>query len=116
MKFATTLSALLLSSLLPAASPAQPRNEPLKSRAELTNYEETSRYEDGIHFFDELQKRNPLMRVDIFGRSKEGAALPLVILADPPVSEPREARASGKPIVFIMANIPAGEVEGKEAM
>ena len=116
MKFATILSALLLSGLLLGTSPAQSRNEPLKSHAELTNYEETSRYEDVIHFFDELQKRSPLIRVEIFGHSKEGRALPLVIMSDPPVSEPRQARASGKPIVFIMANIHAGEVEGKEAV
>ena len=116
MKFATILSALLLSGLLLGTSPAQSRNEPLKSHAELTNYEETSRYEDVIHFFDELQNRSPLIRVEIFGHSKEGRALPLVIMSDPPVSEPRQARASGKPIVFIMANIHAGEVEGKEAV
>ena len=29
---------------------------------------------------------------------------------------PLEAAATGKPVVFIMANIHAGEVEGKEAM
>jgi zinc carboxypeptidase len=39
----------------------------------------------------------------------------LMILANPPVSQPRDALTSGKPVVFIMANIHAGEVEGKEA-
>ena len=52
----------------------------------------------------------------LFGRTQEGRALPLVILSDPPVSQPREARAAGKPVIFIMANIHAGEVEGKEAV
>ena len=42
--------------------------------------------------------------------------LPLMILSDSPISNPRDARATGKPVVFIMANIHAGEVEGKEAM
>ncbi|HEU4794294.1 MAG TPA: M14 family metallopeptidase, partial [Pyrinomonadaceae bacterium] len=51
-----------------------------------------------------------------FGKSEEGRSLPLMILSDSPISNPREARGSGKPIVFIMANIHAGEVEGKEAM
>lgn len=88
----------------------------LKSHAELTNYEETSRYDDVLRFFDELQKRSPLVRVETFGHSVEGRALPLVILSDPPISDPRDARASGKPIVFVFANIHAGEVEGKEAM
>ncbi len=39
-----------------------------------------------------------------------------MIFADPPIAQPREARASGKAVVFVMANIHAGEVEGKEAM
>jgi hypothetical protein len=111
MKTATLIAAFLL---LNTMSQAQ---EPLlKSRAELTNYEETSRYDDVLRFFGELQKRSPLVRVETFGHSEEGRALPLVILSDPPISDPRDARATGKPIVFVFANIHAGEVEGKEAM
>ena len=88
----------------------------LKSHAEQTNYEETSRYDDVLRFFGELQKQSRLVRVQSFGTSVEGRALPLVTLSDPPISDPRDARASGKPIVFVFANIHAGEVEGKEAM
>jgi hypothetical protein len=101
---------LLLNVIIPAA------DDNLKSRAELTNYEETSRYDDVLRFFGELQKQSPLVRVETFGHSVEGRALPLVILSDPPISDPRDARASGKPIVFVFANIHAGEVEGKEAV
>jgi hypothetical protein len=88
----------------------------LKSRAEQTNYEETSRYEDVIRFIGELQKRTDKLRVESFGKTEEGRDLPLMIFADPPIAQPREARASGKPVIFIQANIHAGEVEGKEAM
>ncbi len=113
MKLAVALS-LLIS--LPFASTAQTPAEPLKTRAEITGYRETSRYDDVVRFFDDLQQRSPLMRMEIFGSSQEGRAMPLAILADPPVSQPSEARASGKTVVFIMANIHAGEVEGKEAV
>ncbi len=116
MKSAITLSALLLSNLPRLATAAEERHEPLRSRAEATHFEETSRYEDVLHFFNELGKRSPLMRLETFGKTQEGRALPLVVLADPPISQPREARESGKPVVFIMANIHAGEVEGKEAV
>ncbi len=92
------------------------QDDQLKSRAELTNYEETSRYEDVMRFVSELQKRSDRLRVEYFGKTEEGRDLPLLIFATPPVAQPREARDSGKPIVFIMANIHAGEVEGKEAM
>ena len=111
MRIFAVIAALLLLTLM-----SQAQNEPLKSRAEQTNYEETSRYDDVLRFFDELQRQSPLVRVQSFGTSVEGRALPLVVLSDPPISDPRDARASGKPIVFVFANIHAGEVEGKEAM
>lgn len=98
------------------SSNAMTQDDKLKSRAELTNYEETSRYEEVLNFIAELQKRSPLVRVESFGKSEEGRALPLMIISDSPISNPRDARASGKTIVFIMANIHAGEVEGKEAV
>jgi Zinc carboxypeptidase len=88
----------------------------LKSRPESTNYEETSRYKDVMLFIADLQKRTDNLRIEYFGKTEEGRELPLMILADPPIAQPREALASGKPVVFIMANIHAGEVEGKEAM
>jgi zinc carboxypeptidase len=90
--------------------------EQLQTRPERTNYQETSRYDDVIHFINELQKRTASLRNVTFGKTEEGRDLPLMIFADPPITQPREARASGKPVIFIMANIHAGEVEGKEAM
>src|SRR5688572_4993781 len=86
-----------------------------KTRAELTNYEETTRYEEVLSFIAELQKRSPLLRLESFGASEEGRKLPLMIFSDTPIFNPRDARATGRPVVFIMANIHAGEVEGKEA-
>jgi hypothetical protein len=88
----------------------------LKSRPESTNYEETSRYEDVMRFIFDLQRRTDKLRIEYFGKSEEGRELPLMIFADPPIAQPREALASGKPIIFVMANIHAGEVEGKEAV
>jgi hypothetical protein len=88
----------------------------LQSRAEASGYEETSRYEDVVRFLSALQRLAPEVRLEHFGSSEEGRPLPLMILADPPVSDPAQAHRSGKPIVFVMANIHAGEVEGKEAM
>jgi hypothetical protein len=88
----------------------------LKSRAETTNFEETSRYEDVLQFINQLQKRSSNIRVENFGETVEKRKLPLMILSDSGISTPREAKAAGKPIIFIMGNIHAGEVEGKEAV
>lgn len=111
MRLVWPLASILLFNVMIYAEDDTP-----KSRAEVTNYEETSRYDDVLRFFDELQKRSPLVRIETFGYSVEGRPLPLVILSDPPIAQPGGSRASGKPIVFVFANIHAGEVEGKEAM
>jgi hypothetical protein len=87
----------------------------LKSRAEITDYKETSRYAEVMEFIAKLQPLSDSIKVESFGVSGEGRQLPLVILSKPATNSPAEAARSGKPIVFIMANIHAGEVEGKEA-
>lgn len=116
MKKAFTLACLLCFNALFIQAMPKIQDDKLKSRAELTNYEETSRYEDVMRVIGELQKRTPNLRVESFGKTVEGRDLPLLIFADPPIARPRDARASGKTIVFVQANIHAGEVEGKEAM
>jgi len=115
MNLAAAFPAMVVLVVISSAASAQTPENPLKTRAELTNYEETSRYGDVVRFFNQLQQRTSLMRLENFGASHEGRTLPLAILSEPPIAQPREARDSGKPIVFILANIHAGEVEGKEA-
>lgn len=84
--------------------------------AEKSNFEATSRHADVVAFCKELSKQSPIVRVSELGTSFEGRKLPLLILADPPVSTPEEAAQSGKLVVFAFANIHAGEVDGKEAL
>src|SRR5882724_9911015 len=115
MKSVPAFPAIVMLALITLGARPQTPMDPLKSRSELTNYEETSRYDDVVAIFNQLQRRTSLMRLEKFGESTEGRAMPLAILSDPPIAQPREARDSGKPIVFVLANIHAGEVEGKEA-
>jgi hypothetical protein len=86
-----------------------------KTVAETSNYRSTSRYDDVIAFVAAIQREDANVRVETFATTNEGRALPLVIAGPAGVVDPRTARATGLPIVFIMANIHAGEVEGKEA-
>ncbi|MBS1806799.1 MAG: M14 family metallopeptidase [Acidobacteria bacterium] len=96
--------------------PAKAQTDALKSRAESSNYEETSRYDDVMNFIAALQRQTKLLRVESFGKTEEGRDLPLMIMASPMVATPQAAQASGKAVIFVQANIHAGEVEGKEAM
>jgi hypothetical protein len=89
---------------------------PLETGAERTAFEETTRYGEVRAFIDALAARSGGVRLESFGRSEEGRDLPVLVLGDPPAASPETARAAGRPIVFVMANIHAGEVEGKEAL
>jgi hypothetical protein len=115
LAFITALRILSLVLLLAIWSRAQETGNGLKTRAELSHYQETSRYADVLAFFGQLEKESPLLHLQTFGRTHEGRDLPLLIISEPPLTTPREARDSGKTIVFVLANIHAGEVEGKEA-
>ena len=85
------------------------------TRAERTAYAETSSHADVLTFLDSLRRAGAGMRTWTMGRSTEGRDIPIVLVARPMVSGAAEAHRSGKPIVYIQANIHAGEVEGKEA-
>jgi len=69
-----------------------------------------------MNFFDELQKQNYPVSVEFIGSSHRGQRIPMVICLRPLATDPKSARASGKPIVYLQANIHGGEVEGKEAV
>jgi hypothetical protein len=83
-----------------------------KTTAETSNYLSTSRYADVMAFVAAIQRVDADVRVETFSTTNEGRALPLVVVGP---YTPQAARASGKPVVFVLANIHAGEVEGKEA-
>jgi hypothetical protein len=85
------------------------------TRAERTGYRETSTYADVLAFIDSLERAGAAIRVGTLATSVEGRAVPWVLASRPLVGNPSEAHRRGKPVVWLQANIHAGEVEGKEA-
>jgi hypothetical protein len=85
------------------------------TRPERTNFRETSSYADVLSFLDSLQRSAREIRIGTLAMSTEGRRVPVVVASDPLVSGPADAHRSGKLIVYLQANIHAGEVEGKEA-
>ncbi len=94
----------------------QAQTADMRTRAEISNYEETSTYADVTRVIDGLVATSPLVHTESFGKSEEGRDLPLITISDPKVTTPAMAHRLGRPIVFVQANIHAGEVEGKEAI
>lgn len=85
------------------------------TRAERTNFTETSRYEDVVAFIDSLKRLGAKIQVGSLGKTALGRDLPYVIASRPLITSPAEARRLGRPVAYIQGNIHAGEVEGKEA-
>lgn len=106
---AVSWSGVVLAQLLAGGVAAQ------STRPERTRFRETSSYSDVMSFLDSLQALTGEIRIGFLGTSIEGRRIPYVIAARPLVSTPAEAHRSTKPIVYLQANIHAGEVEGKEA-
>lgn len=83
--------------------------------AERSNYERTSTFAEVVAVVEALQRNSPLIHRETLLITQDGKDVPLLVLADPPIASPQQARASGKPVIYIQANIHGGEVEGKEA-
>ncbi|MCK5880073.1 MAG: hypothetical protein KAH24_09835 [Holophagae bacterium] len=103
------LCIILMSALVFAAPPKL-----LKTVPERTDFKSTSRLKDVVAFFSELQYRYPdQVILSSIGKSFEERSIPLVILGKPAPLAPNQ---SDKPVILLVANIHAGEVEGKEAL
>ncbi|MGI9090236.1 MAG: M14 family metallopeptidase, partial [Gemmatimonadaceae bacterium] len=90
------------------------------TRAEASNYTQTSTYGDVMAFINALRARSSSpsnsLAFGTIGKTTEGRDIPYIIASRPMVSTPEQARALGRPVVYVNANIHAGEVEGKEAL
>lgn len=86
------------------------------TRAERTGFLETSHYADVVQFIDSLRALGAGISVGSIGKTSEGRDIPYVIASRPLVTTPDEAHRLSRPVVYVQADIHAGEVEGKEAL
>ncbi len=87
----------------------------LLTTAEKSNYESTSTYEEVIQFIETLEKSSDNLRIEKIARSIEGRDIPLMIIADPLPINYKDLKNDDRIVIYLQANIHAGEVEGKEA-
>ena len=90
------------------------REKPL-TVAEQSQFKATSRQADVMRFIAELQRQSPFLRVETLCTSTEGRDIPLLVIGKPLPALPFSSRNDNRGIIYIQANIHAGEVEGKEA-
>jgi murein tripeptide amidase MpaA len=83
--------------------------------AESSDFASTSTYSDVISFINQLKKTSPLIRTETLATSTEGKEIPLIVIGNPLPASPAALKNDKRIVVYIQANIHAGEVEGKEA-
>jgi hypothetical protein len=87
----------------------------LLTRAERSDFVETSSYDDVMEMAEQLADLSDQIHLTTFGYTNEGRRLPLLVLGASDAS-PEAVRATGKTRVYLQGNIHAGEVCGKEAL
>lgn len=83
--------------------------------AERSDFQSTSTHAEVISFINELTEFYSFVRIDTIAMSAEGRVVPLLVLGDPLPAGPEDLVNDDRLVVYLQANIHAGEVEGKEA-
>lgn len=84
--------------------------------AEKSDFKSTAAYEDVMSYIEQLKNLSPYIKVENIAKSVEGRDVPLLIIADPMPKSPKNLVNDKRIVVYVQANIHAGEVEGKEAV
>lgn len=87
----------------------------LPTRAEATDFRETTRYDEALAFLEVVAASSDDIHLSTYGYSVEGRPLPVAVFGRLREASPSVVSASDRLRIFIQANIHAGEVEGKEA-
>lgn len=83
--------------------------------AEKSDFTSTALSTDVYKFIEQLKKSSDFIKVESIATSTYGNDIPLLILANPMPASPKDLENDDRIVVYIQANIHAGEVEGKEA-
>ena len=86
----------------------------LKTIPEQTDFTKTASHYETLEFISKLAWKSEYMHIERMFITELRRQCPLVILANPRVTTPEEAKATGKPIVYLQGNIHPPEAEGKQ--
>ncbi len=90
--------------------------EELLTVPEKTAFARTASSLEVLEFIDKLRWRSDKMAIIPMFMTPQGRSGVAVVLADPRVATAEEARASGKPVIYLQGNIHPPEAEAKEAL
>ena len=88
----------------------------LRTVAESSDYQRTSRSEEVQAFLERCARRADHVRLWEMGRTVEDRPITAAIVAQPPVDRPEDLEEDSRLVVFLLGNIHSGECAGKEAL
>jgi dipeptidyl-peptidase 4 len=111
-----TLTILL--TVLPLWAPASAAlaQQTLRTQAENSGFTQYTRYDSMMVYLRDLKATTPEMYLSSYGTTWQGRELPYAVFSRPLVSQPREAIASGKPILVFQTNVHGGERTQRESV
>jgi len=83
---------------------------------ERTNYMRTSSFTDILEFIDVMKWNSKYVHVEPMFTTSQGRTGVAVVLANPRITSARQAKASGKAVIYLQGDIHPPEPEGKEAL
>ncbi len=107
---------MLLFTAPPSVEARQGIPDELRTYSERSGWVELTPHDEVLRFYEDLARLSPDARLRQIGESREGRPLLLLTLSRPAVSEPWEALQSGRPIMFIGAQVHGDEQAGKEGL
>ena len=88
----------------------------LQTVPERTRFTRTTSSLQLLEFISALKQKSDKVHVANMFVSPLGRSAPVIVLAKPRITSPEQARASGKPVVFLFGNIHPPEPEAAEAL
>ncbi len=90
--------------------------EKYQTACEKAAFAHTATHQDILEYFAMLKWNSEQVHIFNMFTSSRGRTCPVLVMSNPRVTSPREAKASDKTVVYLQGGIHPGECEGKEAM
>ncbi len=90
--------------------------EELLTDAEKSDFTYTAKNEDILNYFSLLREKSEQVYFFSMFTSDYGRTCPVIVLSKEGIRSPREARDSGKPVLYLQGGIHPAEPQGKEAL
>jgi hypothetical protein len=90
--------------------------EKFQTIPEKTDFKKTTSSYEILEFIDTLKWNSENVHVFTMFISELRRQCPVVVMSNPRITSPQEAKKSGKPVIYLQGNIHPPEAEGKEAL